>query len=160
MAGPSQSQNTKNYSLNQVSVNVFMQQIRALIEGQFLSMRGHAERFGMPSPPKRIIATGGASANHSILTSIASIFGCNVYTVQRPDSASLGAALRAAHGWLCNRNGGFVPISCLYKDRLENTAFGSKLVATVEDDKLVAKYGVLVKKRMEIENQLVQKLGR
>lgn len=59
-------------------------QIRALIEGQFVSMRGHAERFGMPSPPKRIIATGGASANHTILTSIASIFGCNVYTVQRP----------------------------------------------------------------------------
>lgn len=61
-----------------------MQQIRAVIEGQFLSMRGHAERFGMPSPPKRIIATGGASANHSILNSIASVFGCDLYTVQRP----------------------------------------------------------------------------
>ncbi|XP_076902259.1 xylulose kinase 2-like [Bidens hawaiensis] len=135
-------------------------EIRALIEGQFLSMRGHAERFGMPTPPKRIIATGGASANHSILTSIASIFGCNVYTVQRPDSASLGAALRAAHGWLCKNNGGFVPISCLYKDKLEKTMFGCKLVASVEDEQLVAKYGVLVKKRMEIENRLVQKLGR
>ncbi|KAI3760732.1 hypothetical protein L1987_51131 [Smallanthus sonchifolius] len=135
-------------------------EIRALIEGQILSMRGHAERFGMPSPPKRIIATGGASANHSILNSIASIFGCNVYTVQRPDSASLGAALRAAHGWLCKSKGGFVPISCMYKDKLQNTSFGCKLVATAEDDKLVAKYAVLVKKRMEIENRLVQKLGR
>ncbi|KAG9440067.1 hypothetical protein H6P81_020232 [Aristolochia fimbriata] len=38
---------------------------------------------------------------------MASIFGCGIYTVQRPDSASLGAALRAAHGWLCNKNGGF-----------------------------------------------------
>lgn len=47
-------------------------------------MRAHAERFGMPSPPKRIIATGGASANQSILSSIASIFGCDVYTVERP----------------------------------------------------------------------------
>ncbi|MCI83148.1 xylulose kinase-like, partial [Trifolium medium] len=46
-------------------------------------MRAHAERFGMPSPPKRIIATGGASANDSILSAIASIFGCDVYTVQR-----------------------------------------------------------------------------
>lgn len=52
-------------------------------------MRGHAERFGMPSPPKRIIATGGASANHSILHSIASIFGCDVYTVQRPGKFTL-----------------------------------------------------------------------
>lgn len=47
-------------------------------------MRAHAERSGMPNPPNRIIATGGASANNSILSSIASIFGCNVYTVQRP----------------------------------------------------------------------------
>lgn len=43
-------------------------QVRALIEGQFLSMRAHSERFGMPSPPRRIIAAGGASADQSILT--------------------------------------------------------------------------------------------
>lgn len=135
-------------------------EIRALIEGQFLSMRGHAERFGMPSPPKRIIATGGASANHTILKELPTIFGCNVHTVQRPDSASLGAALRAAHGWLCKNKGSFVPISCMYKDKLEKTAFGCKLVATTQDDELVAKYAVLVKKRMEIENSLVKKLGR
>lgn len=59
-------------------------QVRALIEGQLLSMRAHAEKIGMPSPPRRIIATGGASANKFILSLIASIFGCNVYTVQRP----------------------------------------------------------------------------
>lgn len=47
-------------------------------------MRAHAERLGMPSPPKKIIATGGASANDHILRMIASIFGCNVYTVQKP----------------------------------------------------------------------------
>ncbi|XP_071737646.1 xylulose kinase 2-like [Rutidosis leptorrhynchoides] len=135
-------------------------EIRALIEGQFLSMRGHAERFGMPFPPKRIIATGGASANITILSELAIVFGCNVHTVQRPDSASLGAALRAAHGWLCKNKGKFVPISRLYKDKQEKTAFGCKLVATAKDDKLVAKYGLLVKKRMEIENRLVQKMGR
>lgn len=59
-------------------------QVRAIVEGQLLSKRAHAERFGMPSPPKRIIATGGASANNSILSLIASIFGCDVYTVQQP----------------------------------------------------------------------------
>lgn len=47
-------------------------------------MRAQAERFGMPSPPKRIIATGGASTNKTILKAIASIFGCAVCTVQRP----------------------------------------------------------------------------
>ncbi|KAK9270997.1 hypothetical protein L1049_026585 [Liquidambar formosana] len=135
-------------------------EVRALIEGQFLSMRAHAERFGMPSPPKRIIATGGASANHSILSSIASIFGCDVYTVQRPDSASLGAALRAAHGWMCNTKGSFVPISCLYEDKLEKTSLSCKLSMTAGDQQLVSKYASLMKKRMEIENRLVKNLGR
>lgn len=135
-------------------------EVRALIEGQFLSMRAHAERFGMPSPPKRIIATGGASANDSILSSIASIFGCDVYTVQRPDSASLGASLRAAHGWVCNKKGGFLPISDMYMDKLEKTSLSCKLSASAGDRELVSKYAAIMKKRTEIENRLVQKLGR
>jgi xylulokinase len=62
-------------------------EVRALIEGQFLSKRAHTERFGMPSPPLRIIATGGASANENILSLISAIFGCDVYTVQRPGNS-------------------------------------------------------------------------
>ncbi|PUZ73140.1 hypothetical protein GQ55_2G451000 [Panicum hallii var. hallii] len=139
-------------------------EVRAIIEGQMLSMRGHAERFGMPNPPRRIIATGGASSNDSILKSIAQIFGCPVFTVQRPDSASLGAALRAAHGWLCNAEGSFVPISCLYEGNLEKTSLGSKLAVPAgdeeEDRELLKKYTLLVRKRMEIERRLVEKIGR
>uniref|UniRef100_A0A9I9DKD2 Xylulose kinase n=1 Tax=Cucumis melo TaxID=3656 RepID=A0A9I9DKD2_CUCME len=135
-------------------------EVRALIEGQFLSMRAHAERFGMPLPPNRIIATGGASANETILSSIASIFGSDVYTVQRSDSASLGAALRAAHGWLCNKKGSFVPISTMYKDKLEKTSLACKLSVAAGDQDLVSKYVVLMKKRIEIENSLVLKFGR
>ncbi|KAL4335512.1 hypothetical protein GQ457_07G024550 [Hibiscus cannabinus] len=134
-------------------------EVRALIEGQFLSMRAHAERFGMPSPPKRIIATGGASANESILSSVASIFGSDIYTVQRSDSASLGAALRAAHGWVCNEKGSFVPISHMYKD-LDKTSLSCKLAVGAGDRELVSKYAVLMKKRMELENNLVKKFGR
>ncbi|KAF4351645.1 hypothetical protein G4B88_025091 [Cannabis sativa] len=134
-------------------------EVRALIEGQFLSMCAHAERFGMPSP-KRIIATGGASANHSILNSIASIFSCDVHTVQRPDSASLGAALRAAHGWLCKNKGTFVPITLMYKDKSENTSLSCKLSATAGDQQLASKYASFMMKRIEIENRLVEKLGR
>ncbi|XP_021832144.1 xylulose kinase [Prunus avium] len=134
-------------------------EVRAVIEGPFVSMRGHAERFGMPSPPKRLIATGGASVNHSILGIAACVFGCEVYTVERPDSASLGAALRAAHGWLCHNEGSFVPFKCLYEKKVENTSLKSKLVAT-PDTHLVPKYGLMAKKRLEIENHLVEKLGR
>ncbi|CAL1395629.1 unnamed protein product [Linum trigynum] len=135
-------------------------EVRAIVEGQFLSMRGHAERFGMPVPPKRIIATGGASTNQSLLKSIASVFGCGVYTVQRPDSASLGAALRAAHGWICNKNGSFVPIANLYSDKLEKSSLSCKLSASAGSDEVASKYGVMMKKRMEIEKRLVEKLGR
>ncbi|GFP84107.1 xylulose kinase [Phtheirospermum japonicum] len=108
-------------------------EVRALVEGQFLSMRAHAEGFGMPCPPKRIIAT---------------------------DSASMGAALRAAHGWLCNRKGKFVAISSMYTGRLEKTSLNCKLSASAGDQQLVSKYTLLMKKRVEIENRLVQKLGR
>ncbi|XP_073154495.1 xylulose kinase 2 [Henckelia pumila] len=135
-------------------------EVRALVEGQLLSMRAHAERFGLPSPPNRIIATGGASANKCILALISSIFGCNIYTIQSSDSASMGAALRAAHGWLCNKKGGFVPISSMYMDKLEQTSLNCKLAATSGDEELVTKYALLMKKRMEIENNLVKKLGR
>ncbi|CAL1361393.1 unnamed protein product [Linum trigynum] len=135
-------------------------EIRAIVEGQFLSMRGHAERFGMPVPPKRIIATGGASTNQSLLKSMASVFGCGVYTVQRPDSASLGAALRAAHGWICNKQRSFVPIANLYSDKLEKSSLSCKLSASPGSNEVASKYGVLMKKRMEIEKRLVEKLGR
>ncbi|KAI9106710.1 hypothetical protein K1719_022238 [Acacia pycnantha] len=136
-------------------------EVRAIIEGQFLSMRAHAERFGIPSP-QRIIATGGASVNDSILSSIASIFGCDVYTVERPgtDSASLGAALRAAHGFVCREKGSFVPISNLYMFKLKETSLSCKLSVKDGDEKLVSKYGLFMKKRIEIENRLMDKFGR
>ncbi|KAK0575779.1 hypothetical protein LWI29_006929 [Acer saccharum] len=135
-------------------------EVRAVIEGQLLSKRGHAERSGLPSPPKRIIATGGASANQSILSSMAAIFGSDVYTVEKSDSASLGAALRAAHGYLCSMKGSFVPIACMYKDKLEKTSLNCKLSVKAGDQRLVSKYGVVMKKRMEMENRLVEKIGR
>lgn len=56
------------------------------------------------------------------------------------DSASLGAALRAAHGLLCSKNGSFVPISCMYKDKLEHSSLKCKLSAKAGDQQLVSKY--------------------
>ncbi|KAL6846888.1 hypothetical protein ACP4OV_022741 [Aristida adscensionis] len=68
-------------------------EVRAIIEGQLMSMRGHAERCGLPVPPKRIIATGGASSNPLILKIMASIFGCPVYTSPRPATLPLWVLL-------------------------------------------------------------------
>lgn len=71
---------------------------RAVVEGQMLSMRNHTAWMGVR--PSRIYATGGASANPQILQVMADIHGCPVFRFETTSSAALGAALRAAHGWL------------------------------------------------------------
>jgi len=73
---------------------------RAVVEAQMMSMKLHSQ--WMDAPPKRIRATGGASDNVAILQIMADVLGCPVYRVQVAKSAALGAALRAAHGWLKN----------------------------------------------------------
>jgi xylulokinase len=84
----------------------------------------------------------------------------SIFVPSLTDSASLGAALRAAHGWLCKEKGSFVPISSMYKEKLEKTSLSCKLSVSAGDQQLVSKYALLMKKRVEIENRLVQKLGR
>jgi xylulokinase len=74
------------------------EEVRAVVEGQFLSMRIHGESVGITAP-KRLIATGGASGNAAILQVLADVFGAPVYIAAQTDSASLGAAVRALHGW-------------------------------------------------------------
>ena len=81
--------------------------VRAVVEGQFLSMRLHGLNVGLN--PCQILATGGASSNHAILQVMADVFGVTVSTADQPNSASLGAAYRALHGWVCRTSGQFVP---------------------------------------------------
>jgi xylulokinase len=130
-------------------------EVRAVVEGQFLSMRAHTERIGMPCPPERILVTGGGSTNPHLLTLMASIFGCPVYTAQRPDSASLGAALRAAHGWICNRTGEFVPIALMFSNAAEDSAIQCHLRAAAGPSDLHDGYGQLASVRAKLEQQLL-----
>ncbi|XP_054723278.1 xylulose kinase-like [Uloborus diversus] len=76
-------------------------EVRALIEGQFLAKRVHAENVGFTIGSKsKIIATGGASANQAIVQVLSDVFNVPVYVLDFPNSACLGAALRAKHGLL------------------------------------------------------------
>lgn len=100
--------------------------VRAVVEGRFLAMRLHAELLGLSGGGnsgagsaggpgtcagagsaargpgvRRVIATGGASANMAILQVLADVFGAPVYTAESANSAAVGAALRAAHSWAC-----------------------------------------------------------
>jgi xylulokinase len=73
---------------------------RAVVEAQMMSMRLHSQ--WMKVVPKQICATGGASTNSAILQIMADVFGCPVVRIEVAKSAALGAALRAAHGWLAH----------------------------------------------------------
>ncbi|XP_036287776.1 xylulose kinase isoform X1 [Pipistrellus kuhlii] len=74
-------------------------EIRALIEGQFMAKRIHAEGLGYRVLPKtKILATGGASHNRDILQVLADVFGAPVYVIDTANSACVGSAYRAFHG--------------------------------------------------------------
>lgn len=66
---------------------------RAVVEGQFLSMRLNSE--WMATRPSRILATGGGSQNRELLQIAADVLGCRVEGLEVSDGAALGAALRA-----------------------------------------------------------------
>jgi xylulokinase len=68
--------------------------VRGVIEAQMLSMAIHSAWMGVAVDT--IHATGGASANREILQVMADVFRAEVYQFEVGNSASLGAALRAA----------------------------------------------------------------
>ena len=74
-----------------------------------MAMRLHCGNIGLA--PETIIATGGASVNRGLLQVMADVFGRKVCTIDRQNSAALGAALRALHGWRCLEAGKFLPFS-------------------------------------------------
>ena len=88
--------------------------VRAVVEGQFLSMRLHGANIGIH--PTSILATGGASANAAILQIIADVFGTPVFTGEQANSASLGAGYRALHGYACEQAKSFIPFAEVMKD--------------------------------------------
>lgn len=76
-------------------------EVRALVEGQFLAKRVHAEDLGFSiDSTSRIIATGGASTNKSLIQVLSDIFNMPVYVLDVANSACLGSALRAKHALL------------------------------------------------------------
>jgi xylulokinase len=72
------------------------------------------------------------------------------------DSASLGAALRAAHGWVCQEKQSFVPMALILDLAVKvNNAFECSLKAETGSADLHHHYGRLASVRAEIEQQLL-----
>uniref|UniRef100_A0A8C7LDG2 Xylulose kinase n=1 Tax=Oncorhynchus kisutch TaxID=8019 RepID=A0A8C7LDG2_ONCKI len=77
-------------------------EIRALVEGQFLAKRVHAEKLGYKIiPGTRVLATGGASSNKDILQVLSDVFDAPVYTIDVANSACLGCGYRALQAFFC-----------------------------------------------------------
>ncbi|XP_057178795.1 xylulose kinase isoform X2 [Triplophysa rosa] len=96
------------FVLSQVAVFDPEVDIRALVEGQFLAKRLHAEKLGYKIiPGTRVLATGGASANQDILQVLCDVFNAPVYTIDVMNSACLGCAYRALHGVVAEQSVSF-----------------------------------------------------
>lgn len=121
--------------------------IRAVVEGQCLSMRLHGKNIGLV--PKKILATGGASVNKSLLQVMADVFGTPVYVSSQPNSASLGAAYRALHGWHCARARRFVPFEKVIK------AAASFKPAVKPDQAKHRLYTAMLKRYAQLEKQVI-----
>ncbi|XP_033624446.1 xylulose kinase-like isoform X1 [Asterias rubens] len=86
-------------------------EVRALLEGQFMAKRLHAENLGyLVERGSRVLATGGASANRAILQVLSDVFNAPVYILDVANSACLGCAYRAKHGFLGNSSVSFTDV--------------------------------------------------
>uniref|UniRef100_A0A1A7WDK9 Xylulokinase homolog (H. influenzae) n=1 Tax=Iconisemion striatum TaxID=60296 RepID=A0A1A7WDK9_9TELE len=124
-------------------------EVRALIEGQFLSRRLHAERLGYSiTAGTRVLATGGASSNTELLQVLADVFGAPVYTMDLSNSACLGSAYRALHGLVAESGVSFFDVV--------KKAPEPQLVATPDP---VAKqvYDQMLKRVAQLEDRVLQK---
>ena len=125
-------------------------EVRAVVEGQFLSMRLHGENIGLKA--SNILATGGASANTAILKVMADVFGVPVFVGKQTSSASLGAAYRALHGWRCAKAKTFVP----FAEVLANAPAFEK--AATPDSAAHAVYTRMLKRYAALEKKVLKAL--
>ena len=124
-------------------------EVRAVVEGQFLSMRLHSAHVGIT--PSTILATGGASVEPGILRIMSDVFGVPVFTADKPNSAALGAAYRALHGWTCLTEGTFVPF-------VEAMRGAPPFIRTVEPDARAHTVYTGMLKRYEALEKVVAKI--
>ncbi len=125
---------------------------RAVVEAQMMSMRLHSQ--WMKVTPQQVCATGGASNNEAILQVMADVMNCPVSRVQVPKSAALGAALRAAHGWLleAGRNADWQKVIAGFTSPVSSQKIKPNRKAARVYDRLIEKYARLESETIEAIN--------
>jgi len=123
---------------------------RAIIEGQLLNMRSHAKGVGLDKP-RRVIATGGASVNKSILQTMSNIFGAPVYTADTANTAALGSAYRALHGYNSSVAGRYLPYGTTFPTGSSELALIAK-----PQPQAVSIYEKMLDQYASLEKQVLQ----
>jgi xylulokinase len=123
-------------------------EVRAVVEGAFLSLRLHSGHVGIR--PRTILATGGASVDRGMLRIMSDVFGVPVFTSSQRNSAALGAAYRARHGWMCARRGRFVSFAQAMKDAPPFER------AMQPDARAHRVYGAMMERYRELEARVVR----
>jgi xylulokinase len=123
------------------------EEVRAVIEWQCLSLRVHAESLNVKT--SRILTTGGASQNIEILQILSNVFGCQVFVSSAgPNTASLGAAFRALHGYECFRTQSFIPFASIIESDL------LQAVCTPDAD-LYKRYSEMIPRFRSLESRIL-----
>lgn len=118
---------------------------RAILESQFLSIRSRiAAILPSSSPPlRRLVLTGGSSANPAIRQLAADLFGMATYVAEgSKEAAGMGGAVLAKFAWWRAHNGGvgtFEEMRAGDVERLRQVAVSKREVTAVYDS-LVESY--------------------
>lgn len=112
---------------------------RAVVEAQMMAMRLHSQWMNVE--PECVYATGGGSRNEVILQIMADVMNCPVLQIQVSKSAALGAALRAAHGWLATQDGvTWEEVTAGFTEPLAHTKVKPRAKAVRAYDRLLETY--------------------
>lgn len=127
-------------SENETFANPY-QEARAVVEWQFLSMRYHSEKLQVRA--RRVLLAGGASNNREIVQILADIFNAEVFQSKvGPETAAIGAAYRALHGYECCQKRKFIPFDEVVHTDLELICKPNPRNVSIYDEMMV-KYGEL-----------------
>jgi xylulokinase len=123
---------------------------RAIVEAQMMSMRLHSRWVKVTR--KKILATGGGSVNLPVLQIMADVMNCPVSRIEVAKSAALGAALRAAHGWLlqAGKKPKWPDIVAGFTDPVPNSEVRPNAEAACVYDDHVRRYAE-IEKRVQID---------
>ncbi|MGO9587943.1 MAG: xylulokinase [Limisphaerales bacterium] len=126
---------------------------RAIVEAQMMSMRLHSQ--WMKVAPDRIFATGGASNDTPLLQIMADVMNCRVERIEVSKSAALGAALRAAHGWLAKagEKSKWEKVVAGFTDPVPNSEIHPNPKAAKVYDQLIKKYARCEREALQAINR-------